>query len=225
MSKADPSPASRDTNGTEPRLSRASVARLTLYLRHLEFFHSAGMRTVSSGQLGEALGIADAQVRKDLAYLGNLGHPGVGYPIQEVIAALRRKLGIDREWAVAVVGVGNLARALLRYRGFQQQGFRIVALFDADAGKVGQQVDGLEVHRPDEMPAVIAATGAELGMLTVPAEAAQAVADALVAAGIRGVLNFAPVVLRLPPHVSLVSVDLTVQLQQLAFLVQLGAGE
>jgi redox-sensing transcriptional repressor len=225
MSKADPSPETRGANGGEPRLSRASVARFSLYLRHLERFHGAGVRTVSSGQLGEALGITDAQVRKDLAYLGNLGHPGVGYPTQEVITALRRKLGIDREWAVAVVGVGNLARALLRYRGFQQQGFRIVALFDSDPGKVGQRVDDLEVCGPEQMPAVIAATGAELGMLTVPAESAQAVADALVAAGIRGVLNFAPVVLRLPPHVSLVSVDLTVQLQQLAFLVQLGANE
>jgi redox-sensing transcriptional repressor len=225
MSKADPSPETRGVNGGEPRLSRASVARFSLYLRHLERFHSAGLRTVSSGQLGEALGITDAQVRKDLGNLGHLGHPGVGYPTQEVIAALRRKLGIDREWAVAVVGVGNLARALLRYRGFQQQGFRIVALFDSDPGKRGQRVDDLEVCGPEQMSAVIAATGAELGLLTVPAESAQAVADALVAAGIRGVLNFAPVVLRLPAHVSLVSVDLTVQLQQLAFLVQLGASE
>jgi redox-sensing transcriptional repressor len=225
MSKADPTPEPRAANGGEPRLSRASVARFSLYLRHLERFHGAGVRTVSSGQLGEALGITDAQVRKDLAYLGNLGHPGVGYPTQEVITALRRKLGIDREWTAVVVGVGNLARALLRYRGFHQQGFRIVGLFDSDPGKVGQQVDDLEVHSPEQMPAVVSATGAELGILTVPAEAAQAVADALVAAGIRGVLNFAPVVLRLPAHVSLVSVDLTVQLQQLAFLVQLGASE
>jgi redox-sensing transcriptional repressor len=225
MSKADPTPEPRGANGGEHRLSRASVARFSLYLRHLERFHSAGVPTVSSGQLGEALGITDAQVRKDLAYLGNLGHPGVGYPTQEVITALRRKLGIDRDWAAVVVGVGNLARALLRYRGFQQQGFRIAALFDSDPGKVGQRVDDLEVRSPDQMSAVVAATGAELGLLTVPAEAAQAVADALVAAGIRGVLNFAPVVLRLPAHVSLVSVDLTVQLQQLAFLVQLGASE
>ncbi len=225
MSKADSTPEPRGANGGEVRLSRASVARLSLYLRHLERFHSAGVPTVSSGQLGEALGITDAQVRKDFAYLGNLGHPGVGYPTREVITALRHKLGIDRDWGAAVVGVGNLARALLRYRGFQQQGFRIVALFDADPGKVGQRVDDLEVHGPEQMPAVIAASGAELGILTVPAEAAQSVADALVAAGIRGVLNFAPVVLRLPPHVSLVSVDLTVQLQQLAFLVQLGASE
>jgi redox-sensing transcriptional repressor len=126
---------------------------------------------------------------------------------------------------VALVGVGNLARALLRYRGFQQRGFRIVALFDADPEKVGKRVDGLEVHAATEMAAVIAATGAELGVMTVPSESAQAVADALVAAGVRGVLNFAPTVLRLPPGVSLVSVDLTVQLEHLAFLVQLGGTE
>ncbi|MCI0463098.1 MAG: redox-sensing transcriptional repressor Rex [Gemmataceae bacterium] len=223
MAKADPSPEARGgTNGPEPRLSRASVARFSLYLRHLEQLHGAGTHTVSSGQLGDALGITDAQVRKDLAYLGNLGHPGVGYPTQDVIAALRHKLGLDRDWAVVVVGVGNLARALLRYRGFRQQGFRIVALFDTDPDKVGQCVDDLEVHAPEQMAAVVTATGAELGILTVPAEAAQSVADTLVAAGIRGVLNFAPVMLRLPPHVSLVTVDLTVQLEQLAFLVQLG---
>lgn len=110
---------------------------------------------------------------------------------------------------------------LLRYRGFQQQGFRIVALFDADPAKVGQEVEGLRVFAPERMTEVIAATGAELGILTVPSEVAQTVADALVAAGVRGVLNFAPTVLRLPPQVSLVSVDLTVQLEQLAFLVQL----
>ncbi len=211
--------------GGESRPSRASVGRLSLYLRRLERLQREGARTVSSSQLGDALGITDAQVRKDLAYLGNLGQPGIGYPTEEVIAAIRRALGIDREWSVALIGVGNLARALLRYRGFQQRGFRIVALFDVDPEKIGQRVDGLEIHGPERMAAVIAASGAELGLLTVPPESAQAVADALVVAGIRGVLNFAPIVLRLPPGVSLVSVDLTVQLEQLAFLVQLGTGE
>jgi redox-sensing transcriptional repressor len=215
----------REANGTESRLSRASVGRLSLYLRRLEALLREGASTVSSGHLGEALGVTDAQVRKDLAYLGNLGHPGIGYPTQELIAAIRRALGIDREWSVALVGVGNLARALLRYRGFPQQGFRIVALFDTDPEKVGQRVEGLTVHALDQVPAVIAPTGAELGLLTVPQEAAQSVADVLVAAGIRGVLNFAPVVLRLPPGVSLVSVDLAVQLEQLAFLVQLEGGD
>jgi redox-sensing transcriptional repressor len=214
----------RDAGG-EVRLSRASVGRLSLYLRRLEGLRREGVAKVSSGQLGEALGITDAQVRKDLAALGNLGHPGVGYATQELVGAIRRALGIDREWSVVLVGVGNLARALLRYRGFQQRGFRIVALFDADPAKVGQHVDGLEVYAPERLGAIVAATGAELGLLTVPSESAQAVADALVAAGVRGVLNFAPVVLRLPPHVSLVSVDLTVQLEQLAFLVQMGGYE
>jgi redox-sensing transcriptional repressor len=215
----------RAGNDNEPRLSRASAGRLSLYLRRLEGFLREGLPKVSSRQLGNALAITDAQVRKDLASLGNLGHPGIGYPTQELINAIRRTLGLDREWAVAMVGVGNLARALLRYRGFGQQGFRIVALFDSDSSKIGQRLDGLVIHAAQEMPAVIAATGAELGLLTVPSEMAQAVADALVAAGIRGVLNFAPAVLRLPTAVSLVSVDLAIQLQQLAFLVQLSGSE
>jgi redox-sensing transcriptional repressor len=220
MSKGD-STLSGITGVGEGRLSRASAARLSLYLRRVEGIHHIGIRTVSSGQLGEALGITDAQVRKDLANLGSLGQPGIGYPTADLIGALRRKLGIDREWLVAMVGIGNLARALLRYRGFQQQGFRIVALFDGDAAKVGQTLEGLPIHPMERMQAIITATGAELGIVAVPSEAAQPVADALVAAGIRGLLNFAPVVLHLPAHVSLVAVDLAVQLEQLAFLVQL----
>jgi redox-sensing transcriptional repressor len=214
-----------ETHGSEPRPSRASVGRLSLYLRRLEGLLREGTTKVSSSQLGEALGVTDAQVRKDLAYLGHLGHPGIGYAAGELIAAIRRALGIDREWGVALAGVGNLARALLRYHGFAERGFRVVALFDADPVKVGQRVEGLPVHGPEAMATVIAATGAELGVLAVPAESAQAVADDLIAAGVRGLLNFAPAVLRVPPGVSVVSVDLTVQLEQLAFLVQLSAGE
>ncbi len=210
-----------DTNGHEPRPSRATVGRLSLYLRRLEGYLRQGVAKVSSGQLGDALGVTDAQVRKDLAYLGNLGHPGVGYPTEELIPAIRRALGIDRDWSVVLVGVGNLARALLRYQGFRQRGFRVVGLFDEDPSKIGQRVEGLEVRPLAGLAAVIASTGAELGLLTVPSESAQVVADALAAAGVRGILNFAPAVLRLPPEVSLVSVDLTVQMEQLAFLVQM----
>jgi len=210
-------------NGSEPRPSRASVTRLSLYLRRLESLLQEGITTVSSGQLGESLGVTDAQVRKDLAHLGTHGHPGIGYDAPELVPAIRRTLGIDRDWPTALVGVGNLARALLRYHGFLDRGFRIVALFDADPAKVGQFVDGLEVHPLERMGPVIATTGAELGILAVPSEASQSVADALVAAGVRGLLNFAPCVLRLPSHVSVVSVDLTVQLEQLAFLVHLGS--
>lgn len=194
-------------------------------MRHLDGLRRSGAKKISSSQLGESLGVPDTQVRKDLAHLGNLGHSGIGYPTEELIVAIRRALGLDREWAVVLVGVGNLARALLRYRGFKEQGFRIVALFDADPTKIGQCVEGLKVRPPGAMASVMAETGAELGLLTVPSEAAQEVADALVAAGAKGVLNFAPVVLRLPPGISLVSVDLAVQLEQLAFLVQMGGSE
>jgi redox-sensing transcriptional repressor len=207
------------------KLSRASVGRLSLYLRCLEDLLGEGVSKVSSGVLGEALGITDAQVRKDLASLGNLGHPGIGYAAPELVAAIRRALGIDREWRVALVGVGNLARALLRYPGFTRRGFRIVALFDVDPTKVGQHLDGLEIHTPEQMPAVVAATSADLGVLTVPTTAAQTVADAFVGAGIRGLLNFAAGVLRVPAGVHVVSVDLTVQLEQLAFLVQVDEEE
>ncbi len=218
-------PSSRAVNGNEARLSRASVGRLSLYLRRLEALLREGTTRVSSGMLGEPLGVNDAQVRKDLAALGNLGHPGIGYAAPELITAIRRTLGIDREWRVALVGVGNLARALLRYHGFIERGFRTVALFDTDPAKVGQRLDDLEIQAPDQMAAVIARTSAELGVLTVPSGAAQGVAEALVAAGIRGLLNFAPGVLRLPAGIPVVSVDLTVQLEQLAFLVQPGGLE
>jgi redox-sensing transcriptional repressor len=207
------------------KLSRASVGRLSLYLRRLEELLREGTTRVSSSLLGESLGVSDAQVRKDLASLGNLGHPGIGYSAPDLISAIRRALGIDRDWAVALVGVGNLARALLHYRGFLERGFRIVALFDADPAKVGTKVDDLVIHSPDDMRRVIAETGAELGLMSVPSEASQGVADALIAAGIRGLLNFAPQVLRVPTGVSVVSVDLTVQLEHLAFLVQLSRGE
>jgi len=218
----DEDASGRGANETEPRLSRASVGRLSLYLRRLEILLREGTTKVSSGTLGEALGVTDAQVRKDLAYLGHLGHPGVGYAAPELIGAIRRALGVDREWLAALAGVGNLGRALLRYRGFADRGFRIVALFDADPAKIGQRVDGLEVHSPEAMAELLPALGVELGVLTTPAESAQAVADAMALAGVRGLLTFAPGVLRRPAGVNVVSVDLTVQLEQLAFLVQHG---
>jgi redox-sensing transcriptional repressor len=211
----------QEERSTDSKLSRASVGRFSLYLRHLDRLQQGGALTVSSSQLGDALGITDAQVRKDLAYLGNLGQPGIGYSVGELIHALKSRLGVDRDWRAVVVGVGNLARALLRYRGFAQQGFRFVALFDADPAKVGQAIDGLKVMPMSQMPSAIAAERAELGVVAVPAPAAQEVCDALVSAGVKGILNFAPTVLRAPSGVSLVNVDLAVQLEQLAFLVHL----
>lgn len=219
-SKGEPRKRSRPDSGPEARLSRASAGRLSLYLRRLEELLREGSPRVSSGALGEALGITDTQVRKDLATLGGLGQAGIGYDVAELIGAIRSTLGINRDWSAALVGVGNLARALLRYHGFLDRGFRIVALFDIDPAKIGQSVDGLPIHPTSRMPEVISATQAELGILTVPALTVQNVADEMIAAGIKGLLNFAPGLIRVPPGISVVSVDLTVQLEQLAFLVQ-----
>src|ERR1700722_9519041 len=143
----------RPPTGQEIRLSRASVGRLSLYLRRLEGLLREGTGSVSSRLLGKSLGIPDTQVRKDLAALGSLGQPGIGYDVAELIAAIRATLGVDREWAAALVGVGNLARALLRYHGFLERGFRIVALFDSDPEKVGQKVDGLTINSSERTAA------------------------------------------------------------------------
>lgn len=221
MSKPEPGDAAQGAPG-EVKLSKASVNRFSLYLRRLERFLSDGVQKVSSSQLGEALGFTDAQVRKDLAYLGSLGQPGIGYNVSELIAALRRGLGTDREWLAVVVGVGNLARALLRYKGFGRQGFRFVALFDADREKIGRTIEGLKIHSMEDMAKVVAETGAELAVLAVPIEAAQSAAEHIAAAGLRGMLNFAPTVLKgLPENFRIVNVDLAVQLEQLAFYVHL----
>jgi redox-sensing transcriptional repressor len=204
----------------DSRPSRATAARLSLYLRSLEGWRRDGLVTTSSSDLAAALGIGAAQVRKDLSYLGRVGRRGVGYRVADLASAIRTALGIDREWSAVLVGAGNLARALVRYRGFSERGFRVVGLFDSDTRKVGQRVEGLVVEPVADLTRRVKALGAELGIVAVPWEAAQEVGDALAAAGVRGVLNFAPAVLRLSAGIAVVNVDLTIQLEQLAFQVQ-----
>jgi redox-sensing transcriptional repressor len=198
---------------------KAVVNRVCLYLRQLEVFQRQGESTVSSSQLGAALGINDAQVRKDLAFFGQFGYPGIGYRIEGLIGELRRVLGIDREWPTALIGLGNLGRALLKYKHFRRRGFQIVALFDNDPHKIGQKVDGMTVRPIDQLREVATSQSIRLAMLSVPAEVAQAVADQIVACGIPGILNFAPTTLNLPPSISIVAVDLSVQLEHLAYKV------
>jgi redox-sensing transcriptional repressor len=201
-----------------------AVYRLSFYLRQLESFQHTEKRTISSKQLGDALGYTDAQVRKDLAYFGQFGHPGIGYRVEELINQLRKILGTDKVWNVLLIGAGNLGRALIAYRGFLRKGFRLAAIFDADERKVGQMFGDLKVTSMDRLAAVAAEQNIKLAILSVPAEAAQAVADKLVAAGIRGILNFAPVSISVAPDVSTQGVDLAVQLEQLSFKMSL-AGE
>ena len=199
---------------------KAVVGRVSLYLRQLEAYQRQGCTTISSSQLGDPLSIKNAQVRKDLAFFGQFGHPGIGYRIDELIDALRHILGIDHDWPLALVGLGNLGRALLKYRGFKSRGFHIVALFDNDESKIGLNFDGLNVEPIESLRKVVAMRNIRLGILAVPAEAAQRVTDLLVAAGIRGILNFAPMPISVPSHVNLVGVDLSIQLENLAYKVQ-----
>lgn len=206
-------------DSADPSVPKAVVSRLSLYLRELEHLVRDGHDTTSSHRLGSVLGFTDAQVRKDLAYFGHFGYPGIGYRCDELIAAIKKILGTDQQWLVVLVGVGNLGRALLGYRGFQQRGFRVVAAFDTDPSKVGAQIEGLEVQHLDRLPDVAQANRIRLGMIAVPAAAAQTVADRLVAVGIEGILNFAPVTLVLPEGVPRVGVDLAIELEQLAFSV------
>lgn len=203
---------------------KAVVGRVSLYLRQLESAQGGGQATISSSQLGGALGINDAQVRKDLAFFGQFGYPGIGYRIDELIAALRRILGIDRVWPTAMIGLGNLGRALIKYKGFRNRGFHIVALFDNDPKKLGQTHSGLNVRPIEDLPAATASLGIELAILSVPAEAAQRVAELIVGCGIRGILNFAPVTLSVPPTVNVMAIDLSVQLEHLAYKVQFDKG-
>jgi redox-sensing transcriptional repressor len=198
---------------------KAVVSRLSLYLRELQHLVRDGKETTSSTQLGSVLGFTDAQVRKDLAYFGQFGYPGIGYRCDELIGAIRQILGTNRDWPLALVGLGNLGRALIGYRGFGHQGFRIAAAFDSDPHKVGAVIDGISVYSLDQLPDVVCKQEIKLGIVAVPATAAQAVADQLVACGIEGILNFAPVTLVLPPHVEIIGVDLAIELEQLSFAV------
>ena len=198
---------------------KAVVNRLSFYLRELQNLLASGTATISSSQLGKRLGFTDAQIRKDLAYFGHFGYPGVGYRCDELIAKIKSILGTDRSWPVVLVGVGNLGRALLRYKGFDKQGFRIVAALDSDPEKIGRLIEDIPIHGLDEIQTVVSSRGIRLAIIAVPATDAQTVANDVVAAGVVGVLNFAPVTLSLPPHVHSVGVDLAIELEQLSFAV------
>jgi redox-sensing transcriptional repressor len=204
------------------RIPRPTVKRLSLYLRELEALADADQPTISSKQLGAALGLTDAQVRKDLAYFGQFGHPGLGYRVAELTGRLRQILRADRTWSAAVVGAGNIGRALMAYQRFRHKGFEIVAAFDNDPGVIGQTVAGHRVRSLQELPQVVAERDIKIGIITVPVDAAQQVADALIEAGVTGILNFAPVRLDVRDAVSVTSVDFSVALEQLAFQVSLG---
>jgi redox-sensing transcriptional repressor len=198
----------------------ATVARLPVYLRSLVDLTEARVATVSSERLAELAGVNAAKVRKDLSHLGSYGTRGVGYDVEYLLYQVSRQLGLTQDWPVVIVGVGNLGHALANYRGFGDRGFPVAALVDADPAKVGTTLSGYEVHGPDALPGLVEAQGITIGVIATPAAGAQDVADRLVEAGVRSILNFAPTVLSVPEEVSVRKVDLAVELQILSFYQQ-----
>jgi redox-sensing transcriptional repressor len=198
-------------------ISEATVARLPLYLRVLTSLAESGVSTVSSEVLANAAGVGPAKLRKDLSHLGSYGTRGVGYDVEFLIYQISRALGLTQHYSIVIVGVGNLGQALAGYAGFGTRGFRIAGLVDADRARVGDLIAGVEVRHVDELEAILADNEVSIGVIATPASAAQDVCDRLVGAGVTSVLNFAPVVLSVPDGVDVRKVDLSIELQILAF--------
>jgi redox-sensing transcriptional repressor len=202
-------------------IPEATIARLPVYLRVLYACAEQGIATVSSDELATAAGVNSAKLRKDLSHLGSYGTRGVGYDVDYLVYQVSRELGLTQDWPVVIIGAGNLGRALANYGGFASRGFRIAAVLDVDPAMIGTEIAaGHVVNSAEEMEAVVAAHGVSIGVIATPAAAAQGVCDRLVGAGVTSILNFAPVVLGVPAGVDVRKVDLSIELQILAFHAQ-----
>lgn len=193
------------------------VGRLPVYLRALQRMSDMGLKTTSSQELGEHVGISAAQIRKDISQFGEFGKQGTGYSIEFLLDKLREILKVDRIWDVVVVGAGDIGHALANYQGFQDRGFRVVAIFDNDKEKVGHKIGSFVVEDTETMADKIKATGIKVAMVTVPAVAAQDVADKLVQAGVKAILNYAPISLNVPNNVKVQYIDPSTHLQRMTF--------
>lgn len=202
------------------KISEAVVRRLPIYLRFLNELSRMNVTTVSSQDLGNKLNLNPAQIRKDLAYFGEFGKKGIGYDVAYLIEKIRQILKLDREIQVALVGAGNLGRALSNYNAYLKDNMRIVAIFDAMPQKVGEKLNNLTVLPMDELVSVVKEKQIRIGIITVPASEAQNVANRFVEAGIEAILNFAPVVIRVPEHVRVHHADFTTDLQSLAYYLE-----
>src|SRR6478672_1454214 len=199
------------------RIADSTVRRLSLYLRFLEEFENAGLTTVSSEELAARGGTTSAQVRKDLSFFGSFGKRGLGYQVAELTQRMRRILGLERDWRVVIVGIGKIGSALAQYEGFQQRGFLVVGLYDTDLAKVGREVDGLRVRPIESLAEDNRERPVDIAVITVPAAAAQRVVDQVVAAGITGIMSFAPIQLHVPADVTLNTVNMAMELERLSF--------
>lgn len=199
------------------KVSYPTIGRLSVYLRLLMELSAQGVETVSSDDLAARSGTTAAQVRKDLSLFGSFGKRGLGYMVEDLQTRLRQILGLEREWSVALVGAGRIGSALFGYDNFRRQGFIIEAVFDANPEKVGQRWNGLVVEPDSAMEEVVAERAIEIAVIAVPAESTQRVVDRLVAAGVRGVLNFAPTRLEVPDHVEVKTVDMALEMEGLSY--------
>ena len=210
-------PAPSPAKAAERGIPEATVARLPVYLRALIGLSERGTSICSSEELAAAAGVNSAKLRKDLSYLGSYGTRGVGYDVEYLRYQIAREIGVTQDWPVVIVGIGNLGHALANYSGFSSRGFRIVALLDADPDRLGQDIGGLGIRPFDEIEAIVAHDDVAIGVIATPAAAAQGVCDRLVAAGVTSILNFAPAVLGVPDGVDVRKVDLSIELQILAY--------
>ena len=199
------------------KVAESTIRRLSLYLRFLEEFEGQGVETVSSGALASRGGTTSAQVRKDLSFFGSFGKRGLGYSVPELSARIREILGLKRTHRVVLVGAGKMGGALLHYRGFRQNGFDVVAIYDKDPKKIGTRSDGLMVRDVRQLEADLKKEPPDIAILVTPAEAAQEVTDRLVRAGVKAILNFAPVSLAVPDDVAVQSVNMALELETLSF--------
>lgn len=193
------------------------IGRLPVYLRALTRLAVEGHEVTSSHELGRRLGISSAQIRKDLSHFGGFGKQGTGYQIAYLVEQLRQVLKVDQEWEVAIIGAGDLGTALLHYKGFSDRGFRIACVFDNSPQKIGKKIGEFDIHAIDDMQKVIQDRGIKIAMIAVPAEKAQEVADKLIEAGVRAILNYAPMTLNVPLDVKVQYIDPVVQMQRMTF--------
>jgi len=201
------------------KIPEATIIRLSVYSRHLTEVDRKGIITTSSGDIADGVGVSPAQVRKDLAYFGEFGTRGVGYNVKDLRQHILRILGLSVDWSVTLVGVGNLGLALSSYKGFSERGFIITSIFDSDPSKVGTTIGNVEVLPIEQLEVVVKQNRTQIGIIAVPVAAAQEIADQLIKAGVQAILNFAPVVLNVPPEIELRNVDLVVNLEVLTFNV------
>jgi redox-sensing transcriptional repressor len=199
------------------RIADSTVRRLSLYLRFLEEFENAGLTTVSSDELAARGGTTSAQVRKDLSFFGSFGKRGLGYQVAELTQSMRRILGLERDWRVIIVGIGKIGSALAQYEGFQQRGFRVIGLYDSDPAKIGREVNDLPVRPLEAIAEDNRERPVDIAVIAVPAAAAQRVVDQVVAAGITGIMSFAPIQLHVPADVTLNTVNMAMELERLSF--------